>query len=144
MVAAFSSDISAFLSLALLTWNLSSSLGFLGRLRKSRWSWLDWHLSGPRSTAFSDHCLSTFICSTTYYGAFPNAFSSSDTLLLVNGTLSPTQKLKFWPPHLYIDFNIYGFFNKTFSLMPLLKDDTNAKLLTFCNSLSYYNILTFR
>ena len=45
---------------------------------------------------------------------------------------------------LYIDFNIYGFFNKTFSLMPLLKDDTNAKLLTFCNSLSYYNILTFR
>ena len=106
MVAAFFSNISAFLSLALLTWSLSSSLEFPGRLRKSRWSWLDWHLSGPRSSAFSDHYLSTFICATTYYGAFPNAFFFSDVLLLAKGAFGPIQKLKFWPP-LYIYIYIY-------------------------------------
>ena len=41
------------------------------------------------------------ICSTIYYGAFPHAFFSffsSDALLLKNETLSPAQRLKFWPP----------------------------------------------
>ena len=110
MVAAFPLDISAFLSLSWLTWSLFSSLEFPGRSHKSRWSWLNWHLSGPRSTALSDYYLSTFICTTTYYGVFPNAFSSLDALLLVNGALSPTQKLKSLPPtiiFIYILNNYY-------------------------------------
>ena len=83
---------------SLLIRNLSSSLEFPGRLHKSRWSWPDRHLLGPRNSTLSDQCLSTFFCTTTYYGTFPNAFSSSDALLLVNRALSPTQKLKSWPP----------------------------------------------
>ena len=39
-----------------------------------------------------------FICSIIYYGAFSHAFFSSDVLLLKSGTLSPTQRLKFWAP----------------------------------------------
>ena len=49
-----------------------------------------------------DQCPSTFLYTTTYYGAFPNIFSSSDALLLVNGALSPTQKLQVLTPHIYI------------------------------------------
>ena len=41
------------------------------------------------------------ICSTIYYEAFSHAFFSSDALLLKNGTLSPVQRLKFWPPQIY-------------------------------------------
>ena len=102
VVAVFSSDISAFLFLVLLIWSLSLSLEFLGKLYKSRWSWIDRHLSGLRSSTFSDHYLSTFICTTPYYGALRKAFSSSNVLLLVNGAFSPTQKLKFWPLQQYI------------------------------------------
>ena len=46
----------------------------------------------------SDQHPRIFICSTTYYVAFPHAFLSSDTLLLKNGTLSLTQRLKFLAP----------------------------------------------
>ena len=46
----------------------------------------------------SDQRPGIFICSTTYYGAFPHVFFSSDALLLVNGTLNPTQKTQVLAP----------------------------------------------
>ena len=58
------------------------------------------------SMTLSDQHPRIFICSTTHYGAFPRAFFSSDALLLKNGTLSPAQRLKFWPPQVsIIDFS---------------------------------------
>ena len=55
----------------------------------------------------SDQHPRMFICSTTYYGAFPHAFLSSDALLLKNGTLSSTQRLKFLAPTSTHNANIY-------------------------------------
>ena len=59
-----------------------------------------------------------FICSIIYYGAFSHAFFSSDVLLLKSGTLSPTQRLKFWPPTITI---IHKILNLILVLCPFLK-----------------------
>ena len=116
MVAAFFPRYFRVLILSLLIWSLSSSLEFPRRLHKSRWSWLDRHLSGSRNLTLSNQCLSTFFCTTTYYEAFPNAFFSSDALLLVNRALSPPQKLKFWPlTYIYIYIYIYNFMELFFT-----------------------------
>ena len=97
MEAAFPLDISMFLSLL-----------YISEVYLHRWNLLEGYISQdevdlsgicqvrgiqPSRTSAFQH----FFCTTTYYGVFPNAFSS-DALLLVNRVLSPTQKLKSWPP----------------------------------------------
>ena len=107
-------------------WSLSSLLKLLGRSSRVRRSLLYWYLSDPRRMTLSDQHPWTLICSNIYYGAFPRAFFSSDALSLKNGTLSPAQRLKFWPPQ-FLLFLIY-FSN-------ILKYDVNiylSFLLNYC------------
>ena len=91
-----------------------------------------------------------FICSTIYYGAFPHTFFSSDELLLKNGTVSPAQRLKFWPPQLLLLLFIFENHEKKWNwfelkdreLLLLFLDCEDGELL---NSLRKHNTfsLTF-
>ena len=135
---------------SLYIWSLSSLLELLGRLSRVRRSSLYWHLSDSRRMTLSDQHPWIFICSTIYYGSFPHTFFSSDELLLKNGTVSPAQRLKFWPPQLLLLLFIFENHEKKWNwfelkdreLLLLFLDCEDGELL---NSLRKHNTfsLTF-